>query len=147
MNSAKNALKTISELSKTSEKLSVHRAFVPLFKNSYNSAESKAVYSPFDFSIASQRYQNKVTAAQRAQRMRTSAFNAPEVDPLAFYIMPQLLSPYLSQSGSILHRDVTGLTARKQKAMARAIKRARAFGLLSSVAQDVSTFEKRGPSL
>lgn len=147
MNSAKNALKTISELSKTTEKFSVHRAFVPLFKNSYNSQESKSTYSPFDFSIASQRYQNKISKATKSHKMKSSAFNAPEVNPLDFYIMPHLLSSYMSQSGSILHRDITGLNPRKQKAMARAIKRARAFGLMSSVAQDVSTFEKRGPAL
>lgn len=147
-NNVKNVLSKVKSISESGpERLTVDKAFVPLFKNSYVSTESKTTYSPFDFSIASQRFANKVAKNKKAHLMKSSAFNAQEVNPLDFYIMPHLLSGYMSQSGSILHRDITGLEARKQKQMTKAIKRARAFGLLSSVAQDVSTFEKRGMSL
>lgn len=114
--------------------------FIPTFLN-------KKTYDPFDFSISSQRYQNKVFKTQLSQHMKLSSFNTNEINPLDFYTMPHLLNSYMNVSGQILNRSVTGLSARKQKQMAKAIRRARAFGLMSSVAKDVSTFPKRGSSL
>lgn len=114
--------------------------FIPTFLN-------KKTYDPFDFSISSQRYQNKVFKTQLSQHMKLSSFNTTEINPLDFYTMPHLLNSYMNVSGQILNRSVTGLSAKKQKQMAKAIRRARSFGLMSSVAKDVSTFPKRGSSL
>ncbi|GME77698.1 unnamed protein product [Ambrosiozyma monospora] len=79
--------------------------------------------------------------------MQNSSFNAPEINPGDFFCLPHLLSKYLSTSGMILHSSVTGLKPQKQRAMAKAIKRARAFGYLSSVGRDVVYAAKRGRSL
>lgn len=122
------------------QRVSVDTRFVPDFNN-------KTTYDPFDFSIASQRYQNKVNKTRIAKKLGTSSFNTPEIDPTNFYTLPHLLSPYVNQSGQILHRSVTGLANKKQKAIGKAIRRARAFGLMSSVAKDVSSFPKRGNTL
>eukprot|EP00729_Bicosta_minor_P004029 gene4029-8939_t len=43
----------------------------------------------------------------------------------------QLLSQFLSEStGQILRRDITGVSAKQQRKLAKAVKRARHFGLL-----------------
>lgn len=126
--------------SAAAQRVSVDTRFVPDFNN-------KTTYDPFDFSVASQRYNVKVHKTRVAHQLRTSSFNAREIDPTNFYLLPHLLSPYVNQSGQILHRSVTGLGNSKQKKMAKAVRRARAFGLMSSVAKDVSSFPKRGGSL
>ncbi|GMM28572.1 mitochondrial 37S ribosomal protein [Martiniozyma asiatica (nom. inval.)] len=117
----------------------VNRSFVPML--------DKARYDPYDFTIASQKSKNYLRKVKTELTMENSAFNAPQVNPETFYILPHLLSGYMSQSGNILHRSVTKLSDRKQRQMTKAIKRARSFGMLSSVARDVSTFPKRNTTL
>lgn len=136
--SVKDMFKLASDISQ--KRTTVDDRFIPYFNN-------KTTYDPFDFSIASQRYQSKVYKTQLAQHMKSSSFNTVEINPTDFYVMPHLLNNYMNSSGQILHRSVTGLSAKKQKQMAKAIRRARSFGLMSSVAKDVSTFPKRGSSL
>lgn len=138
--SIKKAFNDINKIGQQNQRTTIDDRFIPNFSN-------KKTYDPFDFSISSQRYQNKVFKSQLAQHMKNSSFNTTEINPTDFYIMPHLLSSYMNVSGQILHRSVTGLSPKKQKQMAKAIRRARAFGLMSSVAKDVSTFPKRGASL
>lgn len=137
--SLKDAFASANEI-QTSAKTTINDRFIPNFID-------KTTYDPFDFSIASQRYQNKVMKTQLSQHMKSSSFNALEINPTDFYVLPHLLSSYMNVSGQILHRSVTGLSPKKQKQMSKAIRRARSFGLMSSVAKDVSTFPKRGSSL
>lgn len=138
---AMDALKAATKLQQSQPtKISIDDRFIPSFNN-------KTTYDPFDFSISSQRYQNKVYKTQFAQKMKSSSFNTVEINPTDFYVLPHLLSGYVNVSGQILHRSVTGLSPKKQKQMAKAIRRARSFGLMSSVAKDTSTFPKRGSSL
>lgn len=122
------------------KKSSVSQTFI-------NDFSEQTTYDPFDFSIAKTRYNKRINRINRERAMKKSSFNAEEVDPTDFYCMPQLLSKYMNTSGQILHHTVTGLSTKKQKAMAKAVKRARAFGLISSVGKDVSTFPRRGPTL
>lgn len=122
------------------QRVVIDNRFIPDFNN-------KTTYDPFDFSVASQRYQSKVYKTKLANKMKTASFNSQEINPVNFYVLPHLLSTYVNQTGQILHRSVTGLSNKKQKEMSKAVRRARAFGLMSSVAKDVSTFEKRGATL
>ena len=139
--SVKKILDTANDMNKSqSERVIIDSRFIPEFY-------SKTTYDPFDFSISSQRYQSKVYKTKEAKVMKSSSFNAPEINPIDFYTLPHLLSNYMNSSGQILHRSVTGLAPKKQKQVAKAIRRARSFGLLSSVAKDVSTFTKRGSTL
>ncbi|VEU19445.1 DEKNAAC100078 [Brettanomyces naardenensis] len=107
----------------------------------------QTTYDPFDFSVAKTRYNKKINHLNKERLMKKSSFNADEVNPSDFYCMPHLLTKYMNTSGQIQHHTVTGLVPKKQKAMTKAIKRSRAFGFMSSVAKDVSTFTKRGPTL
>lgn len=51
------------------------------------------------------------------------------------YKDPRLLRRFLTDTGKILPRRLTGLTAANQRTIARAIKRARILGLLPFVAR------------
>ena len=130
------AFKSATSMQSKIQTTVINDRFIPNMTN-------KKTYDPFDFSISAQRYQTKVNKAQMANYMKSSSFNSREINPTDFYVIPHLLNGYMNSSGQILHRDVTGLSPRKQKQMAKAIRRARAFGFLSSVAKDVSTFDKR----
>lgn len=141
--SAKNAAKTSNSIDE--KPTTVNEQFIPSFDSRHDS--QKITYDPFDFSIASQRFNSRVNAVQFANKMKSSSFNSKEINPTDFYVLPHLLNGYMNESGQILHRSVTGLSGRKQKQMSKAIRRAKSFGLLSSVAKDVSTFPKRGDNL
>lgn len=102
------------------------------------SFESAKTYDPFDFSLA-KRSLDKVQREKLEFATRSNAgFNRKKVDPIDFYCMPQLFNQYLTSSGKILSRSVTGLASKKQKRLAKAIRRARAFGLLSHVSKDIN---------
>ena len=57
--------------------------------------------------------------------------NAPKID----YKDVRLLSRFLSERGKIVPSRITAVSARKQRELARAIKRARFLGLLPYVIQ------------
>ncbi|MGE0845078.1 MAG: 30S ribosomal protein S18 [Flavobacteriaceae bacterium] len=55
-----------------------------------------------------------------------SGANAPKID----YKDPKLLQRYMSERGKIVPSRITAVSAKKQRELARAIKRARFIGLL-----------------
>lgn len=57
--------------------------------------------------------------------------NAPEID----YKDIKLLSRYISERGKIMPSRITAVSAKKQRQLARAIKRARMLALLPFVSQ------------
>ncbi|ODV85934.1 hypothetical protein CANARDRAFT_22719 [[Candida] arabinofermentans NRRL YB-2248] len=116
-------------------------------RNFVNSMDGQVTYDPFDFTLQKIKYNAKIDKNVNERLMKSSSFNAPEINPLDFYCLPHMLSKYLSPSGQILHRSVTGLSPRKHKLMAKAVKRARAAGFLGAVSQDITFAPKRGSSL
>ena len=58
-----------------------------------------------------------------------SGANAPAID----YKDPKLLLRYMSERGKIVPSRITAVSAKKQRELARAIKRARFIGLLPYV--------------
>jgi len=69
-----------------------------------------------------------------------SVWNATQPAPRSTidYKNTKLLVKFISPQGKILPRRATGLTAKQQRSMATAIKRARMSGLLPFVNLDVS---------
>ena len=68
------------------------------------------------------------------RRRKTCPFsgaNAPKID----YKDVRLLQRYISERGKIVPSRITAVSARKQRELARAIKRARFLGLLPYVIQ------------
>ncbi|CAO3678146.1 unnamed protein product [Umbelopsis vinacea] len=79
----------------------------------------------------------------RQQRPRATTptqdpFDALGLDPLKEYKNFNLLSNFVSDMGKILPRQQTGITAKNQRKLAKAIKRARAMGLMSSTGKVTS---------
>lgn len=98
-------------------------------------------YDPFDLSMN----QLDITRREHKQRNKTSRdpFERSGINPLNLYTMPVILSRFLSSTGQILPRQITGCNAKNQKKLAIAIERARASGLLSTVHKDVSFLPSR----
>lgn len=63
---------------------------------------------------------------QRRKACPFSGENAPQID----YKDTRLLGRYISEYGKIIPRHVTGVSAKKQRKLAQAIKRARILALL-----------------
>ena len=63
-----------------------------------------------------------------------SQLNSPKID----YKDTKLLTRYLSEKGKIIPSRITGVSRKKQKVLARAIKRARFLSLLSYTNKHIS---------
>lgn len=70
-------------------------------------------------------------------------FNKFGVNPLDLYTSPETLSQFVTSTGRILHRDVTGLSAKNQRRLSKAIRRCQSIGLMSKVHKDVSLLPTR----
>ncbi|EDK37025.1 hypothetical protein PGUG_01123 [Meyerozyma guilliermondii ATCC 6260] len=90
-------------------------------------------YDPFDFSNDKLDIQKRERRSARASGTSRDPFENAGIDPLDVYMMPELLSRFLSSTGQILPREITGCNNKNQRKLSMAIKRARACGLLSSV--------------
>lgn len=64
---------------------------------------------------------------QRSKSCPFSKPNSPKID----YKDTKLLSRYISEYGKIIPRHITGVSAKKQRELANAIKRARHLALIS----------------
>ncbi|CAB4254033.1 similar to Saccharomyces cerevisiae YER050C RSM18 Mitochondrial ribosomal protein of the small subunit, has similarity to E. coli S18 ribosomal protein [Maudiozyma barnettii] len=87
------------------------------------SFQYSTIYDPFDFSMA------KINL-DRKHKSKFKLFGN-NINPLDLYTSPEILSQYMTSTGKILHSDVTGLSAKNQRRLAKAIRRAQAIGLLS----------------
>ncbi len=65
--------------------------------------------------------------ARRRKVCPFSSDSAPKID----YKDPKLLQRYMSERGKIIPSRITAVSLKKQRQLARAIKRARFLGLLS----------------
>lgn len=88
-------------------------------------------YDPFDFS------QNKLDMEKKEFRKSketlTDPFERTGIDPSNLYTMPEILSRFITSSGQILPRSLTGCNVKNQRKLANVIKTSRACGLLSVV--------------
>ncbi|KAI8059542.1 ribosomal protein S18 [Gongronella butleri] len=100
------------------------------------------VYHPEDLNDA--RYQAQLRR-QRTEVKKPSEdpFNVLGLNPLHEYKNYRLLATFVSDMGKILPREKTGLTAKNQRKLAQAIKRARAMGLMSCTSKDPHRFNPR----
>lgn len=99
-----------------------------------------STYDPFDFSLGRIHLDKKHSSSNRSANDMFDKFG---VNPLDLYTSPEILSQFLSSTGKILHRDVTGLSAKNQRRVSKAIRRAQAIGLLSKTHRDVSFLPTR----
>ncbi|CAR21185.1 hypothetical protein ACU8KH_00217 [Lachancea thermotolerans] len=101
--------------------------------------QSGTTYDPFDFSLARLHLDKKFSSKNSSNDL----FDKNGVDPLDLYTNPEFLSQFVTSSGKILHRDVTGLSAKNQRRLSKAIRRCQAIGLMSKTHRDVSYLPSR----
>lgn len=63
------------------------------------------------------------------RRKKASPFAAPDAPPIDYKDV-KLLARFVSETGKIVPRRITAVTAKEQRALAKAIKRARILALL-----------------
>ncbi|CUM50430.1 unnamed protein product [Debaryomyces tyrocola] len=100
------------------------------FTKKFNLSET---YDPFDFSNDKMDIEKRERRQTVPYEKMVDPFQKAGVDPLDIYTMPEILSRFLSSTGQILPREITGCNAKNQKKLSNAIKRARTCGLLSTV--------------
>ncbi|CAG99238.1 Rsm18 [Kluyveromyces lactis] len=98
-----------------------------------------SVYNPFDFSLERIHLDKKFGVRPGS----FDPFNKLKINPLDLYTNPEFLSRFVTSTGKILHRDVTGLSAKNQRRLTKAIKRCQAIGLMSKVHKDISVLPQR----
>lgn len=101
--------------------------------------QSGTTYDPFDFSLARLHLDKKFATRNSSNDL----FDKYGINPLDLYTNPEFLSQFVSSTGKILHRDVTGLSAKNQRRLSRAIRRCQAIGLMSKTHRDVSYLPPR----
>lgn len=82
-----------------------------------------------DFSSAPQQEMTKKVFFRRRRSCPLSVKGAPRID----YKDVKMLSRYVSERGKIMPRRITAVSAKKQRELAEAIKRARVLALLPFV--------------
>ncbi|ORY84331.1 ribosomal protein S18 [Protomyces lactucae-debilis] len=92
------------------------------------------IYSPQDLAFEARRPLNR----RRAEGYNQDDFAILGIDPQDEYKSFNLLSEYISTLGRIKPREATGLSAKNQRKLGKAVRRARALGILSTTAQDPS---------
>lgn len=111
--------------------LTIHSQFTKNFK-------SGTTYDPFDFNNKRLKIdQNEFRAQLNNRKNKVDPFQRANIDPRDLYTMPDILSKFLSTTGQILPRSVTGCSPQNQKKLGIAVKRARSVGLLSSVHKSI----------
>ena len=103
------------------------------FTKRFNMGDS---YDPFDFSSDQLDIDNRLKRNNMGKENSRDPFERTGINPLNLYTMPSILSKFLSSTGQILSRDITGCSPANQKKLAMAIKRARVCGILSYVHKD-----------
>ncbi|KAJ1828839.1 hypothetical protein LPJ56_000851 [Coemansia sp. RSA 2599] len=123
---------TVDKQKKTPAQLSrVRNRLIPnkIYENSEytRTFEPKMTYQPRDLSEMS-----VVKPSRRTQKVNSSRdpFVTLGINPLESYKNTNILANFVTDMGKIKPRYKTGLTAKTQRRLSKAIKRARAFGLM-----------------
>lgn len=107
-----------------------------------------SMYDPFDFSMSrvdmeKQWEKSSKDAYSKYQAGANDVFEKTGIDPLDLYTMPEILSRFISSTGQVLPREVTGCTAKNQRKLGIAVKRAVGLGLLSATNKHARFMPKR----
>ncbi|KAJ3210127.1 hypothetical protein HDU67_005628 [Dinochytrium kinnereticum] len=92
----------------------------------------KRLFKPYQIYDAEELNQKNLEKFKKLKSLDASVdvFKTLKIDPLSQYKKTTLLSHYVTEMGSIKPRVETGLSIRSQARLAKAIKRAQAFGLM-----------------
>ncbi|KAJ3275513.1 hypothetical protein HDV01_000340 [Terramyces sp. JEL0728] len=90
----------------------------------------KTTYSPADLNDRLVIEERELRKPKQQTVPAEDVFEKLKINPLSEYKNPVIMSSFLTKMGHIQPRRKTGLSLENQKKLARAIKRARAFGIL-----------------
>lgn len=95
-------------------------------------------YDPFDYTttkvrIDSRQRQDKSPGILNYDNGAHDPFVKAGINPLDLYMMPEVLSRFVSQTGQIFPRERTKCNNANQRKLSIAIKRARALGLMPNL--------------
>ncbi len=105
-------------------------------------AEAPAAEAPAPAKAASPTPQRPPTTTRRqtrGRRAKVCQFCVEKIDYID-YKQPELLLPYISPYGKMLSRRRTGVCAKHQRRLAKAIKRARFLALLPYTAEHIRRY-------
>lgn len=97
----------------------------PIFKKSFVPG---SVYDPFDFSLTKLRIEQKENSNRVLDGIH---IKHPGVDPLTLWKYPSILGNFVNSNGKIRLGVLYGHSGKTHKRLSKAIRRARAAGLLS----------------
>lgn len=103
-----------------------HQEILPQLEPQFRVGET---YDPWDFRLSQIR--DRRLRLARAQHPGGDALKRAGINPRDLYALPEVLLRYLSATGKILPRNITGLHQKTQKQVARTVKQARVLGNLS----------------
>lgn len=127
----------IKQVQESDAPLDARKKINPRFSKRF---QSSSIYDPFDFSLSRIHLDRKFNVKNNPANALFQVFG---INPLDLYSSPDILSKFLSSTGRILHRDVTGLSAKNQRRLSKAIRRCQAIGLISKTHRDVSFLPNR----
>lgn len=91
------------------------------------SVEEGDIYSPNDLLFETVKAKNQ---AKFYEPVREDCFKTVNENPMNYWKNPVILSRFVTELGRIKPRGDTGLTAKNQRLLSRAIRRARAAGIM-----------------
>ncbi|KAJ1919691.1 hypothetical protein H4219_001832 [Mycoemilia scoparia] len=94
-----------------------------------NKFQAKEVYKPRDLNEGNQKTQESLFGEKRS----IDPFKRLGINPLHEYKNSRILSEYVTEMGRIKPKYMTKLSAKSQRKVAKAIRRARAFGKYSNL--------------
>lgn len=115
----------LDALQEGTDKLSEIKDYKPVVEidpSFYPRLEPGLTYDPFDFSI-------KKIKLDRQARLGSKT-NKLEGDPLKLWKNTDILAEFVNSNGMIIQGSVSGLPPKTQKKLSKAIRRARAAGLM-----------------
>lgn len=98
----------------------------------------QTVYESSDFSLAKRKSEATARSIAAYEGLsRHDKFAKLNADPLELWKSPTALSEFITSNGKIMPSWVLGNTGKTQKKLAKAVRRCRAAGLLSTVHRSV----------
>lgn len=118
INHLKDSTSNLQEMNELKQAVVIDPSFYPRF-------DLGMTYDPFDFSMTKIKMDRQARFSQVNIPLDKSFVNLDDI-----WKNPQLLSDYVNSNGKILKGVVTGNSPKTQKKIAKAIRRARAAGLM-----------------
>ncbi|EMR10814.1 ribosomal protein S18 [Pneumocystis murina B123] len=107
-------------------------------KTFYTPFKDSQLYSPYDLS-----FEKNLAYRYSLNNVKEDTWKRLCISPLKQYKSFNVLSEFITEMGRILPRDETGCSAKHQRQLAKAIRRCRGIGLLSTTQRHPTYLESK----